>query len=163
MQTLFTSNKGCGSCNKLKPSDVLDPTLIPKTSIYQNAITNPRSSLTSSTTTTTISDEDLTSTTVSEADTHNKIPKPSTKLMNSIAVEKDSDDPHEDFRNSMLQMILEKEIYSETDLQELLECFLQLNAACHHHIIVQAFVEICEETFPKKLNGDDREVSRRSM
>lgn len=152
MQTLFTSNKGCGNCSKLKPSEVLDPTPIPKISIYQNT-TNPRISLASSATTTT----------VSEADTHNNIPKPTTKLMNSVAVEKDSDDPYEDFRNSMLQMILEKEIYSETDLQELLECFLQLNAACHHQIIVQAFVEICEETFPQKLHGgDDRDVSRRN-
>ncbi|CAK7341971.1 unnamed protein product [Dovyalis caffra] len=34
----------------------------------------------------------------------------------SVAVEKDSDDPYLDFRHSMLQMILEKEIYSKDDL-----------------------------------------------
>ena len=51
---------------------------------------------------------------------------------------------------SILQMILEREIYTETELQELLECFLQLNATCHHQVIVQAFMEICEEVFPKK-------------
>ncbi|CAA2970385.1 Hypothetical predicted protein [Olea europaea subsp. europaea] len=60
----------------------------------------------------------------------------------SVAVEKDSDDPYLDFRQSMLQMILEKEIYSKNDLKELLNCFLQLNSPHYHGIIVRAFTEI---------------------
>ncbi|XP_044509472.1 transcription repressor OFP6-like [Mangifera indica] len=60
----------------------------------------------------------------------------------SLAVEKESDDPYLDFRHSMLQMILEKEIYSKDDLKELLNCFLQLNSPYHHEIIVRAFTEI---------------------
>ncbi|KAL2554223.1 Ovate family protein [Forsythia ovata] len=60
----------------------------------------------------------------------------------SVAVEKDSDDPYLDFRQSMLQMILEKEIYSKNDLKELLNCFLQLNSPYYHGIIVRAFTEI---------------------
>ncbi|KAJ6698392.1 TRANSCRIPTION REPRESSOR OFP6 [Salix purpurea] len=36
----------------------------------------------------------------------------------SVAVEKDSDDPYLDFRHSMLQMILEKQIYSKVDLMQ---------------------------------------------
>lgn len=60
----------------------------------------------------------------------------------SVAVEKDSDDPYLDFRQSMLQMILEKEIYSKDDLKELLNCFLQLNSPYYHGIIVRAFTEI---------------------
>ncbi|KAJ6698391.1 TRANSCRIPTION REPRESSOR OFP6-LIKE [Salix purpurea] len=36
----------------------------------------------------------------------------------SVAVEKDSDDPYLDFRHSMLQMILEKQIYSKDDLMQ---------------------------------------------
>lgn len=60
----------------------------------------------------------------------------------SVAVEKDSDDPYLDFRQSMLQMILEKEIYSKDDLKELLNCFLQLNSPYYHAIIVRAFTEI---------------------
>ncbi|EPS73133.1 hypothetical protein M569_01624, partial [Genlisea aurea] len=60
----------------------------------------------------------------------------------SVAVEKDSDDPYNDFRQSMLQMILENEIYSKEDLKELLNCFLQLNSPYYHGIIVQAFTEI---------------------
>lgn len=65
----------------------------------------------------------------------------------SVAVEKDSDDPYLDFRHSMLQMILENEIYSKDDLRQLLNCFLQLNSPCHHGIIVRAFTEIWNGVF----------------
>ncbi|GMN39517.1 hypothetical protein TIFTF001_008749 [Ficus carica] len=64
-----------------------------------------------------------------------------------LAVEKDSDDPYLDFRHSMLQMILENEIYSKDDLRELLNCFLQLNSPSHHGIIVRAFTEIWDGVF----------------
>ncbi|KAJ6756111.1 TRANSCRIPTION REPRESSOR OFP7-RELATED [Salix purpurea] len=57
----------------------------------------------------------------------------------SVAVEKDSDDPYLDFRQSMLQMVLEKQIYSKDDLRQLLDCFLQLNSPYYHGIIVRAF------------------------
>ncbi|CAJ2660229.1 unnamed protein product [Trifolium pratense] len=159
MKTLFSSNKSCGNCLKLQPSDVHEP----KISIYQN--TNP-SRLTSSTTNSREDNADkkvFASTTISKADTiyHNddtlnhSILKSGTKLIDSIAVEKDSHDPYEDFRNSIVQMILEREIYLERDLEELLECFLQLNAKCHQQVIVRAFMEICEEIFPKKFHGDE--------
>lgn len=65
----------------------------------------------------------------------------------SVAVEKDSDDPYLDFRQSMLQMILEKEIYSKDDLKELLNCFLQLNSPHYHGVIVRAFTEIWNGVF----------------
>ncbi|KAK8542270.1 hypothetical protein V6N13_137157 [Hibiscus sabdariffa] len=64
------------------------------------------------------------------------------KIVDSIAVVKDSDDPYRDFRHSMLQMIEEKHIYSTNDLQELLRCFLELNSPCHHRVIVEAFMGI---------------------
>ncbi|XP_059643187.1 transcription repressor OFP6-like [Cornus florida] len=72
----------------------------------------------------------------------------------SLAVEKDSDDPYVDFRRSMLQMILEKEIYSKDDLRELLNCFLQLNSPCHHGIILRAFTEIWNGVFSVKSHLD---------
>ncbi|QCD98097.1 Ovate protein family [Vigna unguiculata] len=64
-----------------------------------------------------------------------------------VAVEKDSDDPYLDFRHSMLQMILENEIYSKQDLRDLLSCFLQLNSPHHHGVIVRAFTEIWNGVF----------------
>ncbi|KAL7092288.1 hypothetical protein ACP275_12G156800 [Erythranthe tilingii] len=60
----------------------------------------------------------------------------------SVAVEKDSDDPYLDFRRSMLQMIMEKELYSKDELKELLNCFLQLNSPYYHGTIIRAFTEI---------------------
>lgn len=68
----------------------------------------------------------------------------------SLAVEKDSDDPYLDFRQSMLQMILEKEIYSKDDLKELLNCFLHLNSPYYHWVIVRAFTEIWNGVFSIK-------------
>ncbi|MBA0574575.1 hypothetical protein Golob_001767 [Gossypium lobatum] len=64
------------------------------------------------------------------------------KIMDGIAVVKDSHDPYLDFRHSMLQMIEEKHIYSANELQELLQCFLELNSPCHHRVIVEAFMGI---------------------
>lgn len=64
------------------------------------------------------------------------------KIHDSLAVVKDSEDPLSDFRKSMLQMILEREIYSRSDLQQLLDCFLRLNSPQHREIIIQAFMEI---------------------
>ncbi|XP_065018677.1 transcription repressor OFP8-like [Musa acuminata AAA Group] len=59
----------------------------------------------------------------------------------SVAVVKESLDPCMDFRNSMLQMIVEMEIYEWEDLGNLLHRFLALNAPGHHHLILRAFAE----------------------
>ncbi|KAM3398046.1 hypothetical protein P3S68_001560 [Capsicum galapagoense] len=64
------------------------------------------------------------------------------KTSNTLAVVINSDDPFQDFKKSMLQMISEKEIYSSEDLEELLNYFLKLNSPSHHYIIIQAFMEI---------------------
>ncbi|XP_006292926.2 transcription repressor OFP6 [Capsella rubella] len=65
----------------------------------------------------------------------------------AVAVEKDSDDPYLDFRQSMLQMILENQIYTKDELRELLQCFLSINSHNHHGIIVRAFSEIWEDVY----------------
>nr|XP_016503783.1 PREDICTED: transcription repressor OFP4-like [Nicotiana tabacum] len=65
------------------------------------------------------------------------------KIHGSVVVVKDSSDPFQDFKKSMLQMIFEMEIYSPEDLKELLNCFLHLNSSSYHEIIIQAFLDIC--------------------
>jgi uncharacterized protein (TIGR01568 family) len=60
-----------------------------------------------------------------------------------VAVVKES----ADFRRSMLQMVVEKEIVAGPELRELLHRFLSLNSPCHHHLILRAFAEIWEEVF----------------
>ncbi|XP_038986664.1 transcription repressor OFP8 [Phoenix dactylifera] len=65
----------------------------------------------------------------------------------SVAVVKESSDPYLDFRDSMLQMIMEMEIYAWDDLRDLLRRFLALNSPSHHHLILQAFAEIWTGVF----------------
>ncbi|RDX63207.1 Transcription repressor OFP8, partial [Mucuna pruriens] len=69
------------------------------------------------------------------------------KVKDTFAVVKRSSDPYSDFRTSMLEMIVEKQIFSPGDLENLLQCFLSLNSSHHHNIIVQVFAEIWEALF----------------
>ncbi|XVE94733.1 hypothetical protein REPUB_Repub02eG0034500 [Reevesia pubescens] len=69
------------------------------------------------------------------------------KVRESVAVVKKSEDPYEDFKRSMLEMILEKQMFEAKDLEQLLQCFLSLNSRQYHGIIVEAFTEIWESLF----------------
>ncbi|RWR77406.1 transcription repressor OFP8 [Cinnamomum micranthum f. kanehirae] len=69
------------------------------------------------------------------------------KVRESVAVVKSSRDPYGDFGSSMVEMIMEKEIFAAEDLEQLLHCFLSLNATCHHQIIVEVFSEIWQALF----------------
>ncbi|KAI3992539.1 hypothetical protein MKX01_022630 [Papaver californicum] len=69
----------------------------------------------------------------------------------SFAVVKRSSDPHSDFRTSMVEMIIEKQIFSAKDLENLLQCFLSLNSSHHHRVIVQVFTEIWDALFSNYL------------
>ncbi|KAE8655997.1 Transcription repressor OFP6 [Hibiscus syriacus] len=64
------------------------------------------------------------------------------KVRESFAVVKKSEDPYENFKGSMVDMILEKQMFKEKDLEQLLHCFLSLNSRHHHGVIIQAFSEI---------------------
>ncbi|KAM3740803.1 hypothetical protein ACB098_08G126700 [Castanea mollissima] len=149
LKTIFSANVACG-CARPKSSDVFEPIRRPKVST-NNENQKPCTSSSSSRNGGLSVDEDLTSTTISEPET-DIFPKSSKKISSSsIAVEKVSDNPYQDFRQSMLQMILEKEIYSKDDLQELLNCFLRLNSPCHHDVIIRAFKEIWDEVVSHRL------------
>ncbi|WOL12746.1 hypothetical protein Cni_G21513 [Canna indica] len=65
----------------------------------------------------------------------------------STAVVKESSDPFLDFRESMLQMIVEMEIFAWDDLRDLLRRFLDLNSPRHHHLILRAFAETWNAIF----------------
>ncbi|XP_050233298.1 transcription repressor OFP7-like [Mercurialis annua] len=65
----------------------------------------------------------------------------------SVAVVKKSENPYEDFKRSMLEMILEKQMFEENELEELLQCFLSLNSRQYHGVIIEAFSEIWEILF----------------
>lgn len=63
-------------------------------------------------------------------------------LAESFAVVKSSRDPRRDFRESMEEMIAENGIRAAADLEDLLACYLALNAAEYHDLIVEVFEHI---------------------
>lgn len=166
LKKIYRAKRGCG-CGRLKPSDIINPKPKPRitNSRFQKKMPCPSSSSSnwergdqdredqtcSSTTTFSLNLEtcsypsepdDTDPQHCSEMIRISQSQSQSRKLNESIAVVKDSDDPYHDFRQSMLQMILEKQIFSKGDLQNLLDCFLRLNSPCHHDVIIQAFMEI---------------------
>ncbi|XP_062208638.1 transcription repressor OFP2-like [Phragmites australis] len=63
-------------------------------------------------------------------------------LAESFAVVKSSRDPRRDFRESMEEMIAENGIRTAADLEDLLACYLSLNAKEYHDLIVEVFEHI---------------------
>ncbi|KAF8044484.1 hypothetical protein N665_9804s0001, partial [Sinapis alba] len=68
-------------------------------------------------------------------------------MAESVAVVKKSHDPYNDFRTSMVEMIVERQIFAAAELQQLLQCFLSLNSLQHHSVIIQVFLEIYATLF----------------
>ncbi|XP_051134518.1 transcription repressor OFP8-like [Andrographis paniculata] len=161
---VFAGNGGCG-CDSTAATDIIEPT--PKSRNFSDrnlvaAANGPSSSESSwmrnGGKDSAVDDEDYSSSTTfsvtsggggghrctpEHVDDHAEtIIHSYRKIHGSLAVVKDSDDPYNDFRQSMLQMILENRIYSRNSLRQLLHCFLQLNSAQHHEIIIRAFMEI---------------------
>ncbi|KAG6491575.1 transcription repressor OFP1-like isoform X1 [Zingiber officinale] len=60
----------------------------------------------------------------------------------ALAVVKTSSDPQRDFRDSMMEMIVEHNIRASKDLEELLACYLSLNSDEYHDLIVKVFKQI---------------------
>ncbi|KNA03999.1 hypothetical protein SOVF_203780 [Spinacia oleracea] len=78
------------------------------------------------------------------------------KVRESFAVVKRSEDPLEDFKRSMAEMVVEKQMFEERELEELLRCFLSLNSENHHEAIVRAFTEIWEGLFCQSVQSNPR-------
>lgn len=66
-------------------------------------------------------------------------------VFDSFAVVKSSSDPHRDFKDSMVEMIREKGIGHPDDLEELLACYLTLNADEYHDLIISVFRQVWTE------------------
>ncbi|KAL9224500.1 hypothetical protein vseg_000526 [Gypsophila vaccaria] len=69
------------------------------------------------------------------------------KVEDTFAIVKSSSDPYNDFRTSMVEMIIEKQIFGAKELKQLLECFICLNSTHHHRVILEVFTEICDALF----------------
>ncbi|XP_054796651.1 transcription repressor OFP2 [Prosopis cineraria] len=75
-----------------------------------------------------------------------------------FAVVKSSFDPQRDFRDSMLEMIMENNIRASKDLEDLLACYLSLNSSEYHELIVKAFEQTWLDMAQLKL-GEIKTVS----
>ncbi|KAG6472259.1 transcription repressor OFP7-like [Zingiber officinale] len=82
------------------------------------------------------------------------IPFASPAVKESFAVVKLSEDPEEDFRRSMAEMVAENKMYDVEGLEQLLCCFLSLNSSHHHAAIVAAFEDIWDTVFPAQIVGN---------
>ncbi|WVZ56858.1 hypothetical protein U9M48_007330 [Paspalum notatum var. saurae] len=60
-------------------------------------------------------------------------------LYESLVIVKASSDPERELAESMAEMVVANGIRSSEDLEELLACYLALNAAEHHRAVVAAF------------------------
>ncbi|XP_071739813.1 uncharacterized protein [Rutidosis leptorrhynchoides] len=65
--------------------------------------------------------------------------------LDSYAIIKSSYDPQQEFKDSMIAMIIANGITQRDELEELLACYLTLNCDAYHHIIVKAFQEVWSE------------------
>ncbi|XP_020113634.1 LOW QUALITY PROTEIN: transcription repressor OFP1-like [Ananas comosus] len=63
-------------------------------------------------------------------------------LGGSFVVVKSSMDPQRDFKESMVEMIVENKLRNSKDLEDLLACYLSLNSDEYHDLIVKAFEQI---------------------
>ncbi|XP_024394521.1 uncharacterized protein [Physcomitrium patens] len=84
-------------------------------------------------------------------------PAPATKQQTSVTKERvavvveSSYDPYNDFRESMIEMIVDQDIQETGDLEELLQCYLSLNEAEYHNVIVDVFTDVWHELFENKF------------
>ncbi|KAJ4912633.1 Transcription repressor OFP5 [Raphanus sativus] len=60
----------------------------------------------------------------------------------SFAVVKCSSNPQRDFRDSMIEMIMENGIHHPEELKELLVCYLRLNSDEYHNMIIDVFQQV---------------------
>lgn len=79
-------------------------------------------------------------------------PKPPASVAKErvAVVVESSYDPYNDFRQSMIEMIVDQDIKETGDLEELLQCYLSLNEAEYHNIIVDVFTDVWHELFENK-------------
>ncbi|PKA66868.1 hypothetical protein AXF42_Ash003526 [Apostasia shenzhenica] len=64
------------------------------------------------------------------------------RLPETFVVVKPSSFPRRDFTESMAEMIVENNLRSPEDLEELLACYLSLNSSEYHDMIVEVFQQI---------------------
>ncbi|KAF7811213.1 putative transcription repressor OFP9 [Senna tora] len=72
-----------------------------------------------------------------------------TKFVVMVAMEKCSYDPREDFRESMVEMIMANRLQEPKDLRSLLNYYVSMNSQEYHSLILEVFHEVCANLFLK--------------
>lgn len=70
-----------------------------------------------------------------------------TKFVVMVAMEKCSYDPREDFRESMVEMIMANRLRDPKDLRSLLDYYVSMNSQEYHSLILEVFHEVCTNLF----------------
>ncbi|KAK1357090.1 hypothetical protein POM88_050346 [Heracleum sosnowskyi] len=60
----------------------------------------------------------------------------------SVAIVEESIDPDRDFKESMMEMIMEHNMSTKEEFEQLLACYLSLNPGIYHELIVKVFKQI---------------------
>lgn len=81
-------------------------------------------------------------------------PAEETAGLDSFAMVKRSFNPQQDFRDSMLEMIMEKRMSRPEELEELLACYLTLNADEYHDLIIKVFRQVWFDLNKSCLNTE---------
>ncbi|KAJ8464993.1 hypothetical protein OPV22_027545 [Ensete ventricosum] len=68
-----------------------------------------------------------------------------------ITMAMSSEDPYQDFRSSMEEMVAAHGLREWHSLQELLQCYLRLNETKNHKVIVMAFVDLLMHLMDQQL------------
>jgi uncharacterized protein (TIGR01568 family) len=71
----------------------------------------------------------------------------SKKYIVLVAMERDSYDPREDFRKSLMEVITCKGLVEPKELKGLLNCYVSMNSREHRQAILEAFVDVCSVLF----------------
>lgn len=69
------------------------------------------------------------------------------KFVVMVAMEKCSYDPREDFRESMVEMIMANRLQHPKDLRSLLNYYVSMNSQLYHSLIFEVFHEVCSNLF----------------
>jgi uncharacterized protein (TIGR01568 family) len=81
-------------------------------------------------------------------------PAEETAGLDSFAMVKCSFNPQQDFRDSMLEMIMEKRIRRPEEMEELLACYLTLNSDEYHDLIIKVFRQVWFDLNQSCLNTE---------
>ncbi|KAL5842433.1 hypothetical protein ACOSQ3_013036 [Xanthoceras sorbifolium] len=85
---------------------------------------------------------------IRDHDDHHHHQQGITRFIVMVAMEKCSYDPREDFRESMIEMIVANRIEDAKDLRSLLNYYMSMNSKEYHGIILEVFYEVCSNLFP---------------